>query len=234
MKKKPEQEDFYEYAAMQVLVQPLIEECLAQIDEYNEKSYEYSERIMKRIRGIFRRQRMLEQAKAAVLWSKRAAVGFMILIALAFVACATIEPLREKIANAFLTWYDEYVDIEFEKTSGEGIPKDITYIPEGSTLVEKKELNGFKILWYQDKNGNDLDFSRSPNHINTADSTSYDSEHYNIQSITINEMNCILMMPTDDSHDQYIMITWEDEGYVYFVGSCLSLDEVIKMVESVQ
>lgn len=234
MNKKLEQEDSYEFAAMRIMIQPLIDERLAQIDEYNAKPHEYSEESMKRIRSIFRRQRMWDHVKVAMLWSKRVAVCFMILITLTFVACTTIEPLCEKIANAFLTWYDEYVAVAFEKVSDEVILKDITYIPDGSTLVEVQELNGMKSVWYKDKNGNDLDFRRRPNDINTADSTSYDSEYYSIQSIIINGLDCILMMPVDDAYDQYIMITWEDEGYVYFVGSCLSLEEVIKMVESVQ
>ncbi len=230
--KKPEREDSYEFAAMRVMIQPLIDERLAQIAEYNAKPHEYSAESMKRIRGIFRRQRMWEHGKAAILWGKRVVVCFVILIALTFVACTTIEPLREKIANAFLTWYHEYVDVTFEKTSEEVILKDLTYLPEGCRLMDNQELNGHKITLYEDKNGNDLDFSRRPNDIYTTNNTSYDSEYYSIQSILINDIECILMISDDD--EPHITITWEDEGCVYDIASYLSLEEVIEMVKGVK
>lgn len=231
MNKKLEQEDSYEFAAMRVMIQPLIDERLAQIDEYNARPHEYSEESMQRIRGIFRRQRMRDHAKIAILWSKRVAVCFMILITLTFVACATIEPLREKIANAFLTWYDEYVDVTFEKSSDEVILKDLTYIPEGCILIDNQELNGHKITLYEDKNGNYLDFSRIPYYTeNTTES--YDSEYYKMQSIIIGDIECIMMTSTDEK--QHIMITWLENGCIYNIASYLPLEEVIKMVKSVQ
>ncbi len=187
MNKKLEQEDSYEFAAMRVIIQPLIDERLSQIDEYNAIPHEYSEESMKRIRGIFRRQRLWEHAKVGMIWSRRIAVCFMILITLTFVACASIEPLREKIANAFLTWYDEYVAISFENVSEEVVLKDITYIPEGYVLIENHELDGHRIAIYEDNVGKRFEFIRQPNYDET-DQTLYDSEYYTMSHIEVNNM----------------------------------------------
>lgn len=160
----------------------------------------------------------------------RVAVCFAALTALTF-TCVAVEPLYEKLANAFLTQHDKYVSMEFEKNSYETVLKDVTYIPDGYTETERQELNGYLYVTYTNPDGQCIYFSRTPDYDET-NRWNYDSEHYDMQTVTVRDIECILMIPEDS--EESIIISWTDGGCVYEITAYLPRDEIIEMVSGIQ
>lgn len=224
-------DESYVSAGIRIAIQPLVEERDHYIEEYNSTPYEYTEATLKRIRKLFRRQRLNEFRKTAVRWSKRVAVFFMVLLTLTFVACAAIKPLREKLANAFLTWYDEYVEVQVDDSAESEVKLKVpTYIPEGYYILENLESNGNLMITYMNSDEVYLDFSRIIMESDTH--MLFDSDSYLTKNITVGELECILIYSLDDANDN--MITWSEDGLMYRISAYLPISELVKIVENVK
>ena len=215
---------------MRTAMAPLAEERERLIAAYNAIPYEYTARTMRRIRRLFRMQKVKAFGKTAAQWGKRAAVIVLVLLTLALAACVAIKPLREKLANAFLTWTEISVEVHFEKTAEETVCKFMTYVPEGYECIENKEVNGYQISTYMNDEGIYICFTRKPYHENNY--TSYDNSDYTCEKNEIGDLDCVLMRHKEDEQD--FMITWTDEGCIYVITAYLPIEELIKIVENVR
>ena len=181
-----------------------------------------------KIRKIFRKERILSYGKVSLVWMKRAAVYAMVAILILLASCVTIKPLREKIANAFVEWYSEYVAVSMESKSLHPVMQMPTYIPQNYHVIQDLELNGNRIIRYSDDEGNLITFTCEPN-----ESTEfYDYEHHTIEEINID--GCEGLFFAGESEPEYNMMTWVERGYIYKLVGCFEKSELVKIVESLK
>lgn len=220
--------DSYDSALMRVLVQPLLDEDLARFDAYNQNPHAYSERFCKKISKIFRKERILSYGKVSLVWMKRAAIYAMVAILILLASCVTIKPLREKIANAFVEWYSEYVAVSMESKSLHSVMQIPTYVPPNYYVIEDMELNGHRMIRYSDDEGNLITFTRVP-----SESTElYDYEHHTIEEIDID--GCEGLFFAGESESEYNMLTWSEKGYIYGVDGPCEKSELVRIAESLE
>lgn len=219
--------DSYDSAVMRVLVQPLLDEDLARFDEYNKIPHECSAEFEKRIINLFNREKILSYGRISLVWLKRVAICAMIGTMILLVSCAAIKPLREKIVNAVVEWYTEYVSVYFESETLEPTTKKLTYIPAEYTLVQESNLDDYSFVRYSDDVGNLITFTCEPSN---RDSVLYDSERHNIEQIEINGSKGLFFVGDSDIS----FITWEEDGYTYSISGCCEQKELIKMAESLE
>lgn len=220
-------EDSYDLAAMRVLVQPLLEEDLAKFDEYNKIPHECSKEFEKRMNNLFRREKVLAYRRISFIWMKRVAICAMVGIMIMLVSCAAVKPLREKIMNAIVEWYTEYVAVYFENETSEPVRRQLTYIPEKYTVVQESNLDDYSFIRYADNVGNLITYTCEPSN---GDSVLYDRERHDMEQIKINGIEGLYFVGNSDMR----FITWEEDGYTYSISGCCEQSELIKMAESLE
>lgn len=218
-----------EEAAMRIIVQPLLDEQLAEFEELNQPRV-FSERLERELEKIFRRDAMRQRLKTAALWGKRVAVCLMIVLTLALVACAAIEPLREKVANAFLTWYDEYIDVKFEMDeTNKSIAKVLTEPPQGFDLISVSDELNQLTMFYEDAEGHGFVFKRGEYFDNWR--IRYDYLNVNFDEVLINGIEGLHSFTEGNSSH---ILTWLDGEYLYEIHAEVPLDELLKAASSVK
>lgn len=219
-------EDTYDSALMRVLVQPLLDEDLARFDAYNQNPHAYSERFCKKISKIFRKERILSYGKVSLVWMKRAAIYAMVAILILLASCVTIKPLREKIANAFVEWYSEYVAVSMESKSLHPTKQIPTYVPPNYHVVQDVNLNDYRVIRYSDDEGNLITFRRQL----SGDTVLYDYEHHMIEVINVG--GCKGLFFTGES--EYNTMTWSENGYTYMLDGPFEKRELLEIAESLK
>ncbi len=225
-------DELYTKAAMRVILQPLIEEELAEFDEYNKIPHEYSDEFMRRINKIFRQDRLRRGIKKSMVYLKKAVVCFSILLMLTLVACTAIKPLRDKVANAFVTWHEKYAAISYEVEEDEVKLKQPTVIPEGYTETERYEYDGNSdlLIVYMNNDDKRIIFDRSKNRENKE--LYVDREHVNMLEIDFNGKKAIYLEPKEQG-DMHTLI-WNEGDIVYCVDSDTSKEVMLELAENVK
>jgi len=215
----------FEAAAMRIIIQPLIDEELKAFDAYNAIPHEYSPEFHTKLQKLFNRHRIINFSRSAGLWCKRAAICLMLIITVAFVSCAAIEPLREKIANAFITWYSEYVEVYFSPADSETTEmQKIISVPEGYTLLHEVEENGYYTARYMNDSNELLTYTITPH---KPKETAYDIEHHTIETVSILTVDGLFF----HGENGYVnVLTWSINGYEYKIAGFISLDEMKRML----
>lgn len=219
--------DSYDSAVMRVLVQPLLDEDLARFDEYNKKPHECSQDFNKKLNKLFNREKLSLYGRVSLIWMKRVAICAMVAGMLLLASCAAIKPLREKIVNAVVEWYSEYVAVYFVSETVEPIMRRITYIPEKYVVVQESILEDCSFVRYADDIGNLITFTCEPS--NEA-AVYYDNERHNIENVKVNGIDGLYF----EGNSDISFLTWEEEGYTYSISGCFEQNELIKIAESLK
>ncbi len=229
---KIKKDEFYDRAAMRVILQPLVEEELEEFDAYNQIPHEYSDTFMKRIGGIFRRDGVKRGFRKSFMYIRKVAVCVAALLMLTLVACAAIKPLRDRVANAFVTWYEEYAAVSYEVEEEEIKLKQPTVIPEGYVEIERYEYEGSSKLSidYINDEGMQIFFDRYENY--KGFELYVDREHTNMMEIDFNGMKAIYMEPQIEGGMYSLM--WQEGNMVYCVDSDESKEKLLEFAENVK
>ena len=216
----------FEAAAMRIIIQPLIDEELEMFDTYNAIPHEYSPEFQAKLKKLLNRYRFISFSRSSVLWCKRVAICLMLIATLTFVSCVAIKPLREKIANAFITWYSEYVSVYFssEDSGAPEMQKEIS-VPEGYTLLHEVDKNDYYTARYMNASNELLTYTISPHQ---QKETFYDTEHHTIESTSVSTVEGIFLIGEAGYEN---MLTWSINGYDYSIVGFISLEEIKKMLE---
>lgn len=215
----------FEAAAMRIIIQPLIDEELEAFDAYNAIPHEYSPEFQAKFKKLLNRYRFISFSRSAELWCKRVAVCLMLIVTVTFVSCAAIEPLREKIADAFITWYSEYVEVYFSPTdSGITEMQKIISVPEGYTLLHEVAENGYYTARYMNDFNELLTYTITPH---SPQETAYDIEHHTIETVSISTVEGIFFRGKNGYGN---VLAWSINGYDYKIAGFISLDEMKRMI----
>lgn len=226
---KLKNESLYEKAAMRVILQPVVDEEIAEFDEWNKIPHEYSPEFERRIVKIFRKDRLKRSCRSAAVYGRKIAVCFAVIVTLALVACAAIEPLRERVADAFVTWYEKWNGIVYETSETTGEPLLPTYVPDGYEITYYDVTDELAVIEYVN-NKNSFAFMRTKNY---HDKESFvDNEKCVMEEIEWRDGKAIYFKPIYEGVQHSMM--WEEGGYVYIIDSSVSKEELIKFAESVK
>lgn len=221
-------EDSLLEASMRIIVQPLVDECDLFISECENDDIDIPEKLKKQIHTALLREKLNHIRTVVLIASKRIAVTVMILATLFTVACASIEPLRENIFNAIVTWYEEYFTFAFGEGSEEVTNvKDMTftYLPEGYAITSDVSAGGYREVLIE--NGENLiTYLRRPY---SDEEDMFDNHLTVVDEIEINNRKVIYLTNPEGNTNVF---TWSENGYWYMLDSDIEKAEMIKIIEN--
>lgn len=226
---KLKDESLYDKAAMRIILQPVVEEEIAEFDEWNKIPHEYSPEFKRGITRIFRHDRLKRNYRKAAVYGRRVVVGLAVIVTLALVACAAIEPIREKIAEAIVTWYEKRNEVVYEMTKEVGEPMLPTFVPDGYEVVYYDVTDELAVIEY-DNGSNSYAFMRTKNRKDKK--ILVDNEQRIMEEIAWGDDKAIYFKP-NTAEDRY-MLMWEKDGYIYVVDSDISKEEMLVFAEGVK
>lgn len=226
--RKSKENNSYDDATMRIILQPLVKDELRRFDEYNKQPHEYSHEFLKKVRKLFRGAELFKALGLAAVWGKRVIACIMVAATLVLVSCAAIKPLREKIADAIVEWFEEYVAVKFVDDSADPLMRVPMYIPENYVVVSDVVLDDYRAIRYANNDGALISFICESN---TSDAVYLDHERHDVESVTIGKTEGLYFR---DKAGIDHMVSWGIDGFVYIVTGGLSKDELIKFAESVE
>ncbi|MBQ8332592.1 MAG: DUF4367 domain-containing protein [Clostridia bacterium] len=215
------------YTAMRRALMPHVTRMTEEIAEEESMSHEYREETMNRIHHIMEEKQPGRSGKLG----QRLAVACLAALLLAGVTSAAVEPIRERIANAFLGQWDSLVTADFDDTgdSEKIVLMKPGYIPEGFELTETKAEYGSLDLVYENGEGGAVYFSRQEYNDDEKAEILWSGDAYTAEETVIGGNACILLKPARD--DVRPSVSWTDDGYLYIIETTLPADGLIRIAE---
>lgn len=217
-----------------------------EVNEYKnitieEGKHKFSSEYQKKKENLLRIVKKSEKIsrKSLSFIFRRTAVVVLILLSVSFVSLLTVESVRHEIGNAFMTFFERYIRIEFRnRSAANGNVADIitniylpTFIPDGFREYEilKSEANVFAL--YINRENAIISYTQG-----LFSATLYVSgEDYTMREIEINGMKGNIIIYTDADGDEItgIIILWNDDRYYFHLSTHLTEYETIRIAESV-
>ena len=114
-----------DFAGMQAMIQPLLDERLAEIDKMNAQPHEYSEDSMERIRKILGNPKKRSRTFSSLSLSRRIASAALVTTTVLLTAALSIQPIRAGIGKIFLEWHEEYFTVRISEEFQQENPQTI-------------------------------------------------------------------------------------------------------------
>jgi len=158
--------------------------------------------------------------KLITLWFKRIALVLITTVTVLAGILMLHEDVRAAVVNAFITWYDTYIQIDFSK-----IPEDTAQI-DGTTdtvpadkepepVTENKDIYDLEIGYIPDG----FELSQSDENINYREYIYYNkSDQYLVIGIYLSEETVISISKEDDAEYEKIKLN-DTDAYIYYVES---------------
>lgn len=216
----------------------------ATIDEYNEeidlippkeeliKTITFSPEFGLKMKKLFAREKRRDYLKKALTYSKRVAAVFVITTTLIFGILLFSPEVRAAVKNTVVEWYDKFTSFIFQGEASDTNKKmewQPEYLPTGyyENFVEK--LGKSTNIEYADPQGNIVYLSYRPEENDT--NISVDNESHEIESRIINGQEAYIVKATSEEFENGVI--WSMEGYTLSLWSKLSVDELIKIAQSI-
>lgn len=214
------------------------------IDEYNEeidlippkeeliKTITFSPEFGLKMKKLFAREKRRDYLKKALTYSKRVAAVFVITTTLIFGILLFSPEVRAAVKNTVVEWYDKFTSFIFQGEASDTNKKmewQPEYLPTGyyENFVEK--LGKSTNIEYADPQGNIVYLSYRPEENDT--NISVDNESHEIESRIINGQEAYIVKATSEEFENGVI--WSMEGYTLSLWSKLSVDELIKIAQSI-
>jgi hypothetical protein len=214
------------------------------IDEYNEEidSIPPKEELIKtiifspdfelRMKRLFAREKRKGYYKKALSYSKRVAAAFVITTTIIFGMLLFNPEVRAAVKNTVVEWYDKFTSFIFQSEASDtnkNMEWQPEYLPTGyhENFIEK--LGKSTNVEYADPQGNIVYLSYRPEENDT--NISVDNENHKIESETINGQVAYILRATSEEFENGVI--WSMEGYTFSLWSKLSVDELVKIAQSI-
>lgn len=225
------QNDGYRAAIRQVL-EPYAAEERADISRSESMMWEESPESSARINGILQSQRN----RSAAGTGRRIGIGILASVLLAGVTCGAVEPIREKIANAFLyrevLGEDTVVNIDFDGTASDKEHNGTAlYIPDGFEAEEKLCRESSIACVYRNGTGDWFAVTRQAYNEWSDMQFAYREGVFEPESLVTDAREYLLLRPTDEGGTNALL--WAEDGYAIAIETTLSAEELIKIADSI-
>lgn len=225
------QNDGYRAAVRRVL-EPYAAEELSEISRTESLGWNESPESMEKISGILQSQRNRSTAGSG----RRIGIGILAAVLLAGVTCGAVEPIREKIANAFLYremhGADAMVNIDFDGTASEDARSgNALYIPDGFEEGEKRCDESSITCDYRSSTGDWFAVTRQAYNEWSDMQFAYREGVFEPESLVTDGREYLLLRPAEDGGNNALL--WAEDGYAFCIETTLAESEMLKIADGI-
>jgi hypothetical protein len=172
-----------------------------------------------------------QQRNGRIHWHKTLAAVCAAVLLLAGITCAASEPIRTRLANAFLGRQEQLVMADFDADHDENkvILRIPGYLPDGFRLTQRLDGEQSISLNYEDGSRNAIYFSRSEYSDDGRAEMGWKEDAYTTEEITFCGLAGIFLKPV--TGDVRPAVTFTDGNCLYIVETTLGRKELLKIAE---
>lgn len=167
--------------------------------------------------------------------SKRVAIILITLVICITTITFSVEAFRIKVLNFIIDKQERYTSIEVSGKQVENEKGKLLdnwtdfylpdYVPEGFEIVNAEKYGNIRIIYYENKDGVEIEFSQSPN----GNNHQLDTENAQIDKIKIKDKEAILI----EKNGLITLLWYNDEDTFNLIGKT-DKNEIIKMAKSIR
>jgi len=227
MEDKQLNDSIFDALFVQAVIDNFYEEynALPPLEELS-KEYTFSEKHEKRMKALFARDERKKRYKKFVYLGRKVAAVFLILFTM-FVGALMFNPdVRAAVAETIISWHREFVKIISPDAEAEGYSMIPTYVPEGFEEVYTETVNYSTLILYMNADGESILFE-----VNEAAMTLYvDNENsdYEVRNYEEIEYHILISLYYEGENS----ITWDIDGWRYFIRSSIDVEILFKIALS--
>ena len=180
-----------------------------------------------KMQKVFKKEKAKRRMRKVGRVALRVAVVIVAIIIISGIAIMSSEALRVKFLNLFKATNQTSTDIQIPEDEQEEMQlnNDKTmYIPDGFELVESTDMGSVQIFKYEDSKGSTFRIERSDH----TTQITVDNERFDYDEISIAGQTAYAF----EDEERSALLFYSDD-YTYFVYSNISIDELIKIAESI-
>lgn len=216
-----------------VIKEALIESMNRELEELeqNTEPHKFSLRFEHNMNKLIKRIGRKEKAQAAGKVIGKFAVTAAALMGIMFGGFLTQPEVYAAVSNVIrstfsthdkYTYQDKSEDIVFDDTFRLG------YVPDGYELRSVYYMGNANFLTYESEDGKTIDFEYA---IADATSISVDNERHIFKEI--NKSNQTYYYYESTEADDFSVLIWYDNGYVYCIDAQTCKDKIVKIAENI-
>ena len=199
-------------------------------------AFEPSGSFLRRMQKLLRRAKTARRGKKLWKAARRALLCGAAMLALLCGGMMQVEAVREAVISTLIEWKSQYAEFRFQNEGGPGaaLPQtiELTYLPEGFAAQDiycADEL--FSAIYNNGLKGNEYRyFSVEISVPNESHWLRIDNEHTSYYSIQFDGHDAVWCAADKGIN----MLSWTDDGLIWFVEGSIDLAELIRIVEGIQ
>ncbi|NLY48224.1 MAG: DUF4367 domain-containing protein [Clostridiales bacterium] len=201
-------------------------------DDVLAMEYPLSPAFELRMKKLFALDRRKEAAKTIIRYAKKAAVIVFVIISLLFGALMLNPEVRAAVSKVIIEWYEQFTRISFRSEATDTSKKlklKPSYIPDGYTEYSFVVFNNMTDISYINDAKDKIVFSSRP-----SDNIPYitvDNEKHDITEISVDGNKAFVIKSRDNKLTNGLIYKYN--GYVVEIWGVISVDELLKMAESI-
>lgn len=189
----------------------------------------FSERFEKKMDRLIRREAAHPWAVSHTL--ARNLIAAAIVIILLFIMCMSVGAIRNSIFKFFREHFEAHDDIIFEMPEKTIIEKEyvISDLPEGFLLKEETRNDISIVRTFENENGDYIYFEQE---VSLSNGISLDNENSEYEILEIDGHGIF-----SSTSEDMASITWERDGYVFFLvlhWKSATVDDAVAIFQSIQ
>ena len=194
------------------------------------KLYPLNPAFEKRMMQLIARERRKGRIEKALRTARKAAAVFIIAMAVLFGIVLTQPAGRAAVGQIVVEWYEKFTSFAFKLDEGEVSSKEWypAYLPEGYVEVAMERMHEAANIIFQTADGKELRFWYEKG---SELSLYVDNEQHELCPILVGECEGYAASAEREGADNGVL--WINSGYVFRIWSLDSLEELIRVAESV-
>ena len=199
--------------------------------EFSPEFEKWAEDLMRKEKKRTRIRKHKNSWQIALIIVKKGAVTISISFALFALMAFAVPSIRVTLANYFIQQNEKHIGMELQDSSEEIQDNDptstnyvIPYLPKGFEITEEVDTDNLLVIQYINENDEAIRFER---HNDTVTLT-IDSEESGFEQVIISNYECYV-----SSKNGINTIIFNTENYGYIISAEISIDELIKIAESI-
>jgi len=196
-------------------------------DEELARVYIFSQMHESRMQRLFAIENRKEKLGNFVNWSKKIAAVLVIAVTIFFCALMFVPEVRATVTGTIIEWYEKFVRFTSNVPETEKTGYEPMYIPAGFIEIVRDEGDMTTTIIYSNEDGTIIVFL----HGRESGSTAVDIENSEHDIILSKGIEYHLLIPVEDKMESTIV--WTMEGQRYTITSVVSIDELLRIADSV-
>lgn len=227
---------------LDLLIHAAVYDChtddAALLDSLGVSSINFSKAYIRRKKKILSEQKKKQAYDYKKIIRFRMIIAALIAVSILLGSILSISAVRESLWKTIMTWYEKYIDVQFENEVSEATPPPTTIeevrkptdIPnEWEEVILSNDPAGVYIEYYKE---DEFLFSFQQGLMQDG-ALWINGENVAVTDITINGYKAKLSQKNDNPND--CQIIWNDGEYYYMLsGYTLTVDQMIEIAKSVK